>query len=132
MARVASKIFVLVAVVMAVVAAGHIASAQKKQQAHAIDYVLDDSVGTIALYPGLAYRSYVDPKDVVLSLEDLERRVSQLPRGARLNWTPYKRDPSGKPILFSEGQYNRFARFCRDRKIELIVWPSQPSNTKTS
>jgi hypothetical protein len=132
MARVDSKILLLVAAVMAVLAASHAACAEKKQQSHAIDYMLDDSVGTIALYPGLGCRSYVDPKDVVPSLEDLERRVSQLPPGARLHWAPYKRDPSGKPILFSEGQYNRFARFCRDHKIELIVLPSQPSNTKTS
>jgi hypothetical protein len=131
MARVDSKIFLLVAVVMAVVAASHAASAQKKQQTHAIDYILDNSLGTIALYPGLGYRSYVDPKDIVPSLEDLERRVSNLPPGARLYWTPYKRDPSGEPILFSKGQYDRFARFCRDHKIELIVLPSQPSNPKT-
>jgi hypothetical protein len=43
---------------------------------------------------------------------------------------PYKRDPSGKPILFLAGQYERFAGFCRDHKIELIVWPSEPSNQK--
>jgi hypothetical protein len=131
MARVDTKIFLLVTAVMAVVGASHAASAETKQQAHAIDYMLDDSLGTIALYPGLGYRSYVDPKDKVPSLEDLERRVSQLPPGARLCWTPYKRDPSGEPILFSKGQYNRFARFCRDHKVELIVLPSKPSNPKT-
>jgi hypothetical protein len=130
MARVDSKIFLLVAAMMAVVAASYAASSQKKEQAHAIDYILDDSLGTIALYPGLLCRSYVDPKDIVPSLEDLERRVSNLPPSARLHWTPYKRDPSGEPILFSKDQYDRFARFCRDHKIELIVLSSQLSNPK--
>jgi hypothetical protein len=131
MARLDSNRFLLVAAMMAVVAASHAASAEKTPQAHAIDYMLDDALGKIAIYPGLAYRSLVDPKDIVPSLEDLERRVSQLPPGTRLHWTPYKRDPSGKPILFSNGQYDRFAKFCRDHKIELIVLPSPPSNRKT-
>jgi len=131
MARVESKIFLLLAAVMAVVAASHAASAEKKQQTHAIDYMLDDSLGSIALYPGLGYRSFVDPKDEVPSLEDLERRVSRLPPSERLRFAPSKRDPSGKPVLFSKGQYDRFARYCRDHKIELVVLPSQPSNPKT-
>ena len=47
--------------------------------------------------------------------------MSRLPRGTKLPWTPYKRDPSGRPILFSEGQYDHFVKFCRDHQILLIV-----------
>jgi hypothetical protein len=94
------------------------------RQAHATEYTLDDSSSGVALYLGAAYRSFVDLKYKVPSLEDLERRVSQLPPGTRLHWEPYKREPSGKPILFSKGRYDRFEKFCRDHKIELIVLPS--------
>jgi hypothetical protein len=125
------KILVSVAAIIAVMAANHAASAEKAQQVHAINYMLDDGIGGIALYPGDGYRSFVDLKYRVPSLEDLERRVSQLPPGTRLHWEPYKREPSGKPILFSKGQYDPFEKFCRDHKIELIVLPSQPSNRKT-
>jgi hypothetical protein len=88
-------------------------------------------MGEIPLYPDDAYRSFVDSKYIVPSLEDLERRARQLLPGRRLHWDSYKRDPSGKPILFSKGQYDRFAKFCRDHNIELIALPSQPSNRKT-
>lgn len=93
--------------------------------------MLDDALGKIALYPGLGYRSYVARKYEVASLEELERRVGQLPPGTKLHWTPYKREPSGKPILFSEGQYDHFAKFCRDHKIELLISPTHPSDGKT-
>jgi hypothetical protein len=126
-----TKIFVLVAAIVAVMIANHAATAGWSQQAQATDYTLDNAMGEIALYPGDAYRSFVESKYIVPSLEDLERRVNQLLQGTRLHWEPYKRDPSGKPILFSKGQYHRFAKFCRDHKIELIVLPSQPSNRKT-
>ena len=49
--------------------------------------------------------------------------MSRFPAGTKLHWTPYKRDPSGKPILFSEGQYDRFVKFCRDHQIVLILPP---------
>jgi len=131
MARLNSKIFVIAAAIIAAVTADHAASAGRAQQAQATDYTLDNAMGEIALYPGDAYWSFVDSKYIVPSLEDLERRVGQLRPGTRLHWEPYKRDPSGKPILFSKGQYDRFAKFCRDHKIELIVLPSQPSNRKS-
>ena len=131
MASLNSKIFVLVAVIIAVMTANHAATAGRAQQAQATDYTLDNGAGEIALYPGDAYRSFVDAKYIVPSLEDLERRVGRLLPGARLHWEPYKRDSSGKPILFSNGQYERFAKFCRDHQIELIVLPSQRSNRKT-
>jgi hypothetical protein len=131
MARLNSKIFVLIAATIAAMTANHAASAGRAQQAQATDYMLDNAMGEIALYPGDAYRSFVDSKYIVPSLEDLEQRVSRLPGNTRLHWQPYKREPSGKPILFSKGQYDRFAKFCRDHKIELIVLPSQPSNRKT-
>jgi hypothetical protein len=131
MARLNSKIFVLIAASIVVMTANHAASAGRAQQVQATDYMLDNAMGEIALYPGEAYRSFVDSKYIVPSLEELEQRVSQLPRGTRLHWEPYKRDPSGKPILFSKSQYDRFAKFCRDHKIELIVLPSQPNNRKT-
>jgi hypothetical protein len=93
----------------------------RTQQTEVLDYVLDgDGVRWIALYPAPAYRSYVEPKYVVQSLEELERRVGQLPPGTKLNWNPYKRDSSGKPFLFSDGQYDHFAKFCNDHKIELL------------
>ena len=86
--------------------------------------MLDDSVSGIALYPGGGYRSYVAPEYVVRSLEELERRVGQLPPGIKLHWTPRRRDASGRPILFSNGQYEQFAKFCRDHKIQL--WEVSP------
>ena len=125
MARLNSKIFVLIAATIAVMTANQAANDGRAQQAQATDYTLDNPMGEIALYPGDAYRSFVDSKYIVASLEDLEQRVSQLPPGTRLHWEPYKRDPAGKPILFSKGQYQRFAKFCRDHKIELIVLPSR-------
>jgi hypothetical protein len=128
MARLKNKIFVLVAAMIAVTVTSHAARAQ---QAQAIDYMLDDALGKIALYPGAGYRSYVPSAYMVPSLEELERRVGQLPPSTKLHWTPYKRDPSGKPILFSNGQYDHFAKFCRDHKIELIISPSRPRNGKT-
>jgi len=131
MARLNSKIFVLIAATIAAMTANHAASAGRAQQAQATDYTLDNAMGGVALYPGDAYRSFVDSKYIVPSLEELERRVSQLLPSTNLHWEPYKREPSGKPILFSKGQYDRFAKFCRDHKIELIVLPSQPSNPKT-
>jgi hypothetical protein len=102
----------------------------RTQQAQAGDYMLDDSVGSIALYSGLLYRSYVAPEYVVQSLEDLERRAGQLPPGTKLVWNPCRRNASGKPILFSDGQYDHFAKFCRDHKIEILISHSQPSNEK--
>lgn len=95
------------------------------------DYTLDDSPGAIALYQAPGALSYVPPKFEVHSLEELERRVGQLPAGCRLHWQPCKRDPSGKPILFSDGQYDLFERFCRDHRIELLISPSQPCNGKS-
>jgi hypothetical protein len=108
----------------AVMTTDQASSPGEAQQARATEYRLDDSSSGVALYPGAAYRSFVDLKYKVPSLEDLERRVNQLPADTRLHWEPYKREPSGKPILFSKGQYDRFEKFCRDHKIELIVLPS--------
>ena len=100
----------------------------RSQEAQAVDYRLDgDGLREIALYSGPYYRSYVAPKYVVSSLEELERRVGQLSPGTKLHWDPYKRDASGKPILFSDGQYDHFAKFCRDHKVELLISSSQPT-----
>jgi hypothetical protein len=133
MKRPNSRLFVLVAAMFAVSIASHTLKAVRAQQAQATDnYVLDNPLGKIALYPGLGCRSYIEPKYMVSSLEELERRVGQLPARTKLHWDPYKRDPSGKPILFSDGQYERFAKFCRDHKIELLISPSHPSNGKTN
>jgi len=118
----------LTAGVILVLAASYTIGVGRAQQAQATDYMLDDSPGTVALYPGLNYHSYVAPKYVVPSLEELERRVGLLPPGTRLHWTPYKRDASGKPILFSDGQYDQLAKFCRDHKISLLISPSHQSN----
>jgi hypothetical protein len=91
----------------------------------AADYTLDGGPGTIALYQADGYPSYVPPEFEVQSLEELERRVGQLPPGTKLHWNPLKRDPSGTPMLFS-GQYDQFAKFCRDHKIGLLITPRRP------
>jgi hypothetical protein len=131
MPRLNSRIFVLVAAMFAVSIAGHTPEGVRAQRARATDnYVLDNPLGEIALYPGFGYRSYIEPKYMISSLEELERRVGQLPAGTKLHWGPYKRDSSGKPILFSDGQYEHFAKFCRDHKIQLLISPSHPSNGK--
>src|SRR5258708_32442931 len=85
------------------------------------DYMLDDSVGNIALYSGAAYRGYVREEDQVFSLEVLQQRVALVPRGSKLHYTPYRRDSSGQPLLFENGRFLEFERFCRIHGIELIV-----------
>lgn len=93
----------------------------RSQQAQSIEYVLDDSSGAIALYRAPGYLSYVPSSYEIRSLKELERRVGRLPAGTKLHWDPRSRDPSGKPILFSDSQYDHFAKFCRDHKIELFI-----------
>lgn len=90
---------------------------------HPLNYRLDDAAGTIALYPGVGYRGLVDPKDIMRSLEALERRVESLPRGARLHYVPFKRDQAGRPFLFAEGQFAEFEKFCRGRDVMLLIPP---------
>jgi hypothetical protein len=131
MPRRKSRIFVLVVVMIAVPLASQTAKGGGALRAHAVAYRLDDSLGSIALYPGLGYRSYVALGYMVPSLDELERRVGQLPPDTKLHWDPYKRDPSGKPILFSDGQYDHFAKVCRDREIELLVSAGESSNRKS-
>lgn len=99
----------------------------RSQQPGAVEYRLEsfESPGQFALYPGEGYRSYVAPNYVVQSLEELERRIGQLPPETKLHWDPLKRDPSGKPILLSDGQFDQFAKFCRDHKVELLISSSQ-------
>ena len=96
----------------------------------AVEYTLDGGPRQIALYQADGYLSFVPPEFVVQSLEELERRVGHLPAGSRLHWQPCKRDPSGKPTLLSDGQYDLFEKFCRDRKIELLISRS-PCNGKS-
>ena len=129
MARLSNTILPVAAAMM-VLTANHAAGAQTPQERD-VDYFLDDSPSVIALYPGAGYRSYVAPKYDVPSLEELERRVSQLPQGTKLLWTPSRRDHSGKPILFSNGQYDRFAKFCRHHKIELIISPTRAGDSRS-
>ena len=87
----------------------------------AIDYVLDQTQSELALYPGPGYRSFVRDTDMVRSFEDLKRRVSRLPKGTSLHWKPYRREPSGTPILFGKGQFEEFERLCKKRGIQLVV-----------
>ncbi len=94
----------------------------------AVNYTLDGGPGEIALYEADGYLSYIPPKFVVRSLDELERRVGQLPLGAKLRWQSCKRDSSGRPVLFSEGQYDLFEKFCRDHKVELLISSTQPCN----
>jgi len=90
-------------------------------KARTVEFMLDDVLGKFALYSGDGIRCYVLPKETVSSLEDLQRRIVQLPRGAIVHWMPSQLEPSGAPILFAKGQFARFAKFCRDRGVELIV-----------
>jgi hypothetical protein len=85
------------------------------------DYFLDDSVSGFALYPGPGYRSYVDARFMIKSLNDLEDRLSKLPMGTRLSWSPYRTDSSGAPVLFKEGQFAEFRKFCVEHGIKLNV-----------
>lgn len=94
----------------------------------AVNYTLDGGPGEIALYQADGYLSYIPPKFVMQSLEELERRVVQLPLGAKLHWQPCERDSSGKPVLFSGGQYDLFEKFCQDHKVELLISFGQPCN----
>ena len=98
----------------------------RSQQTQAVEYRLEnfDSAAKFALYSGGGWRSYIDPKYVVQSFEELEQRVGQLPLGTKLYWNALKRDPSDKPILFSDGQFDQFAKFCRDHDVELLLIPS--------
>src|SRR5579863_4336835 len=80
------------------------------------DYRLDDGIGGVALYPGAGYRSFVEAKFLVSSLQDLESRISQVPRGATLHWLPHAWENIGiDPVLFAKGEYEQFRRFCSDR-----------------
>jgi hypothetical protein len=98
--------------------------AQQKPAPRTSDYMLDESPLGIAIYSGLAYRSYIGPKDRMENLKELEDRVAQLPAGTKLHWMPYKRDRTGKPTLFSAAEkYVEFAKFCGDRKIDLVITP---------
>jgi hypothetical protein len=85
------------------------------------DYRLDDGIGALALYPGTGYRSFVEAKFLVSSLNDVESRISQLPRGATLHWLPRRMDSYGNPILFERGQYEQFARFCSDHGVQILI-----------
>jgi hypothetical protein len=83
--------------------------------------MLDNSVGSVYLYPGAFYRGMIESKYYVPSLEALEQRVAVLPHGTQLLNSPYKRDRVGRPIIFSTGEFDQFERFCHDHDIELII-----------
>jgi len=127
----ARKILVLLIATATLVMATHEIKAADAQQRPTSDYMLDDGISGFALYSGNGYRSWVEEKDKIASFEDLEQRVSRLPQGTKLYWTPYRRDGSGRPILFSEGSYERFARLCRERGIDLVL-PDQSSKVEVS
>ena len=93
------------------------------------DYRLDDGIGGVALYPGAGYRSFVEAKFLVSSLEDLESRISQVPRGTTLHWLPHAWENVGiDPVLFAKGQYEQFRRFCSDRGIQILIERTYPSH----
>lgn len=89
-------------------------------------YRLDDANGnSFALYPGDAYRSNVNPKDVVTSLKDLEARAHALPAGTRIVWTPARRSADGLPLLFGRAADSRdFSAFCASHHLDLAVTPA--------
>lgn len=99
------------------------APAAEAPPAETTAYILDDSLGvSFALYPAPGYRSFVAKELAVSSRADLESRARLLPAGTRIYWSPYKRDPAGRPLLFSSADdAARFEKFCRDRQIDLIV-----------
>ena len=85
------------------------------------EYRLDDGIGAVAFYPGADYRSFVEARFMVSSLDELESQISQLQRGAALHWLPHRWDNSGNPILFASGQYEQFVRFCSDHGIQILI-----------
>lgn len=94
-------------------------SAAEKAQS---EYRLDKGIGGVALYPGAEYRSFVEAKFLVSSLQDLESRISQVPRGTTLHWLPHAWENIGiEPALFAKGQYEQFRRFCTDRGIQILI-----------
>jgi len=99
---------------------------------HTAEYFLDDVGGKeFALYPGIAYRSNVDPKYSAKSLDALEQMVSQLPADARIHWIPAQRNSYKKPLLFgSEANLTEFWKFCFLHKVKLEIAP--PSCKKES
>lgn len=119
--RVSSAVAVLAVVLATGVLVGQtVPSPAVARKAHA-DYRLDDGSGAVALYPGAGYRSYVEAKFLVWSLHDLEFQMSQIPHGAALHWLPRRWDMNGNPLLFANGQYEQFVRFCGDHGIQLLV-----------
>jgi hypothetical protein len=85
------------------------------------DYTLDDGIGGVALYPREGYCSFIAAKFLGWSMHDLESQISQHPRGTMLHWLPHKSDASANPILFANGQYEQFVRFCSDHGIQLLI-----------
>lgn len=95
------------------------------------DYMLDDGIGGLALYPGAGYRSFVEAKFLVSSLQDLESRISQVPRGTTLHWLPHAWENIGigiDPLLFAKGQYEQFRRFCSDRGVQILIERTYPTH----
>ena len=127
--RFSSAFAVLVVVLGTGVVIGQTAAAPAVAGKAQTDYRLDDGIGGLALYPGVGYRSFVEAKFLVSSLQDLESRVSQLPRGTTLHWLPHNwgavGNPAsfgiGQPFLFASSQYEQFVRFCSDHGIELLI-----------
>lgn len=89
------------------------------------EYFLDDVSGReFALYPGIGYRSSVDPKYAAKSLAALEQMVSQLPADARIHWVPARRNSEMKPLLFgNESNLTEFWKFCFLHKVKLEIAP---------
>ena len=119
--RFSSAFAVLAAVLGTGVLVGQTAASPALAGKSQTDYTLDDGIGGVALYPGTGYRSFVEAKFLVSSLNDVESRISQLPRGATLHWLPHHSGSLGNPILFARGQYEQFARFCSDHGVQILI-----------
>ena len=88
------------------------------------EYLLDDTSSTVALYPGAANRSGVDPKYVVKSIDVLEVRLKLLPDHTVIHWKPARRTKAGKPLLFGNAApANELKRFCTERHLDLDILP---------
>lgn len=75
--RFASALAVLAVVLGIGVLVGQTAPSPTVAAKAPTDYTLDDGIGAIALYPGTGYRSFVEAKFLVWSLNDVESRISR-------------------------------------------------------
>lgn len=88
------------------------------------EYLLDEAPHAVAFYPGAAYRSNVDPKYAVKSIDVLEVRLALLPPHTVIHWKPAHRTKTGTPLLFgSAAPARELKRFCTQHHLDLDMLP---------